>query len=1469
MKEIKTILILSAIIGLSVLILTDISTASGEDVGIVRDTHYENTIMEFNGNLTIKTGAVLSLENATLRFNVSKNGEYGIKVMSGGGIIANNTVFTDGIYDDDSNSSGNYRYFFIVKEGGSITLTNSTVEECGFKGEATDTEGLYVEGEGSVFFNTTFQRNHHSLILFSTFNVNVDGCTFRLSPAGLYAMGAEDTIVGNCAFTDQTIGAVFLGGGNNTVKGCTFLRNIYGLYLDYKSDNNRFSDLTIQGINRNTTLYGAILINSEHNVFEKIKIVSAGGGIYLLNSNRTVFEGLNIDDTNISLYLNASCENRISNSSLSGGDHLVLETNSTGNVLINTKIKRLRTDDSRLSYREEYSLNIRVRDEAHYPIKGADIRVTDEMQGNNLTVYSTPYSGGSGAPTDASGTIRELILPYRDYTISAGNISYVEHNITIFVHYMDWNDTSTIFLDEKKTVNFTMLRDDVITVAKDESGDYTTIQEAINAAPEGDIVFVNAGEYNDSLTIGKRITLRGEGDKAGIHTLLNGLDGETTVTATASGVVIDTLKVVGGTIGIELDDVSGCALQNLEVKDTEKHGIVFRRVTHSFVNGTEVMGTGQSGLFLYDRSEHNTINSSVFHNAGTNSGGVFISSLSGSSNFNRVVGCEFYFNPIGIIIEDNKQTLVQGCRIHNNNAGIAMNLSSDTIVENCTINRTAYMGIQMVNTEDSLLRNLEMKDDNVAILDTSSKGITLVDTNIADSQSGIMLSGTKESAFSNTSITAQVYGMEMVGEAHDNTLSHLTISNAQAGVGIEGGSEKNFLGNSTLIHCRYGLLFNSGSRNIIRNLTIPDSTEKDIRILGESRDNIFYDTEFDTFSAAQNSTAYFYHFISIRVRNVPGEPLQRIEVKIVSTYGEGRKETIYATPYYGGIDQVTDDNGIIGPVPVRYMEFVNGTLYQGLTATAFLHDSEWEYERGLDLSSTHMEEIIRDLTPTARIISISPNPALKGVDTVSFQGQGSDDVGISAYEWASDRDGILSNQRNFVRSASTLSTGNHTISFRVKDTTGHWSPYVYASLNVMRENTAPYATAVRIEPAVPTGNENLRVLYDFVDPDGDNETGTLFLWYVDDGNGFRATNFTGRVVGKDNLSLGQRWKCQVTPFDGRDYGTPVNSSAVLIKKPVSGTTNTFNSRTALAVFSLLIVGLAGAFLYQAVFKRSPIEEIFLIYQDGRLIAHETRRLKPMDADVISSMLSAVQDFVKDSFSEEKDATLDRLDFGDLSIVLAGGKFVFIAAVVSEEPAGIRKRLQEAVLELEERYRDSLEHWDGTMDSVQDVSQALREIIDSASPAGFVRGIFRGKEERKEDEVKVEDKEPVGGPSKETDIGVWAPPQEKEAEKQVVKEPVSEKEGSVSAETGGKGVETPAEKAADETQEADNRKNKDEKEEENEKKDEEEKGGRKEIANGQWEMGKGEKEEKKKETGGGGGWDDFNVDAQEGKLHFGK
>ncbi len=128
-------------------------------------------------------------------------------------------------------------------------------------------------------------------------------------------------------------------------------------------------------------------------------------------------------------------------------------------------------------------------------------------------------------------------------------------------------------------------------------------------------------------------------------------------------------------------------------------------------------------------------------------------------------------------------------------------------------------------------------------------------------------------------------------------------------------------------------------------------------------------------------------------------------------------------------------------------------------------------------------------------------------------------------------------------------------------------------------------------------------------------------------------------------------------------------------------------------------------------RSASIEDIFLLHRSGLLLKHYTKRMRPnVDSDVLSGMLVAVQEFMKDSFRGESGA-LSEIRFGDLRIEVLEGKWTIIACVVrGEKILDIQPQIAEAVREVEEKYGDLLMNWDGTLDAAPEVDVIMRRLI---------------------------------------------------------------------------------------------------------------------------------------------------------------
>ena len=82
--------------------------------------------------------------------------------------------------------------------------------------------------------------------------------------------------------------------------------------------------------------------------------------------------------------------------------------------------------------------------------------------------------------------------------------------------------------------------------------------------------------------------------------------------------------------------------------------------------------------------------------------------------------------------------------------------------------------------------------------------------------------------------------------------------------------------------------------------------------------------------------------------------------------------------------------------------------------------------------------------------------------------------------------------------------------------------------------------------------------------------------------------------------------------------------------------------------------------------RFRVEEVYLIHREtGLLLGHlAAKGAVTQDADLVSGMLTAVQDFVRDSFTPGKSEELETMRVGEYTVWVLHGPSALLAAVVS-------------------------------------------------------------------------------------------------------------------------------------------------------------------------------------------------------------
>ena len=124
-----------------------------------------------------------------------------------------------------------------------------------------------------------------------------------------------------------------------------------------------------------------------------------------------------------------------------------------------------------------------------------------------------------------------------------------------------------------------------------------------------------------------------------------------------------------------------------------------------------------------------------------------------------------------------------------------------------------------------------------------------------------------------------------------------------------------------------------------------------------------------------------------------------------------------------------------------------------------------------------------------------------------------------------------------------------------------------------------------------------------------------------------------------------------------------------------------------------------------------IEGVFIIYGDGRLIYSKTdiSEVKFEDPELVASMFSAVQSFIKDSFQQEGE--LNRLGMGENAIMIERGTSIYMAAIIYGEPqVDLTDAMKETIRTIENAYAGIIEEWDGSTTSLEAIDQYVEPFL---------------------------------------------------------------------------------------------------------------------------------------------------------------
>ena len=137
------------------------------------------------------------------------------------------------------------------------------------------------------------------------------------------------------------------------------------------------------------------------------------------------------------------------------------------------------------------------------------------------------------------------------------------------------------------------------------------------------------------------------------------------------------------------------------------------------------------------------------------------------------------------------------------------------------------------------------------------------------------------------------------------------------------------------------------------------------------------------------------------------------------------------------------------------------------------------------------------------------------------------------------------------------------------------------------------------------------------------------------------------------------------------------------------------------------VVLSHAYIYQ-------VKQVFLIHKTTGLLlaqAADEQQSNVANADMVSSMLSAIKDFVQDSFSNKKENTLEEINVGRTRILLEQGPYAILASVVEGNvPKAYHDLLKETIEGIHISFYRELEHFGGDVTPFEEETHLLKQCL---------------------------------------------------------------------------------------------------------------------------------------------------------------
>ena len=252
---------------------------------------------------------------------------------------------------------------------------------------------------------------------------------------------------------------------------------------------------------------------------------------------------------------------------------------------------------------------------------------------------------------------------------------------------------------------------------------HMTIQEAVNASNDGDMIIVRDGTYSENINVNKRLTIRSENGSA-FTTVIAANPKKNIFTVTADYVNIKGLTITGTTSNKLTDFAAGIYLSQANYGNISDNNISYNgdgiwlwNSNNNIITDNIANSNGNYGIYLFSISDNNTIiNNMVNFN---NVSGI---ELWGSNN-NMIANNNASGNDRGLYLWDSSENTLSGNNADSNkNYGFYLLMGGNNILQSNANSNNNY-GIYLDKSRNNRLQNNTLSSNNYGIYMFSSENI--------------------------------------------------------------------------------------------------------------------------------------------------------------------------------------------------------------------------------------------------------------------------------------------------------------------------------------------------------------------------------------------------------------------------------------------------------------------------------------------------------------------------------------------------------------------------------------------------------------------------------------------------------------------------------------------------------------------------------------------------------------------------